>query len=247
MRLLSFAIVFVILFCCMGCGADPLPDTTNPTTESQASSSTTLPSGTTEVPSDNSETYISRFLTDINFNGNISPNDELVAPGTLPDVSQIPKADQQLVGSDVLINLDSDQTPIAFLYYLDPSTGVERLAAVISCDNIPMLIVFQPELGGISGLCEALTTGEAFYATIVSITNISFEESMYAFSASENDGENAIDFNIPPENDGEKCWLVGFLGTQAGENYSGLFYANANSLEIYHRIFTRFSLDIEGT
>ena len=70
---------------------------------------------------------------------------------------------------------------------------------------------------------------------------------MYAFTASENSGEDAIKLDAPPETDGEEVWLVGLLGTQAGQSYTGLFCANPNALEIYNRIFTRFSLDIEKT
>ena len=258
MKVLSLLVIVLMLLCCVGCVSASLQNTTIPSAELQdmpsATPTTTRPKGTvlstpaTEptVPhSEMTETYISRFLTDTNLHGKIETDGTLVAPGTLPDVSRIPVADQALVGSDVRINLDRSQSPVAFLYHFDASLGVEQLAVVVSCENIPMLIVFQPELGGIRGLCEAMTTGEAFSARIASITNISPGESMYALSASENRGENAVDCDAPPENGEEAVWLVGIVGTQDGESFRGLFFANSNALEVYSRIFTRFSLNIE--
>lgn len=230
MKLLSFFTAVLLLFCCAGCTPAVAPDTTP---------SATLPSG------DDSEYFLSRFLTDTNYNGKVESSGEPVAPGTLPDVSQIPAADQTLVESNVLISLDSSQTPVAFLYYFDPSTGAERLATVISCDNIPLLIVFKPELGGVSALCDALTTGTAFSAMVASITNISYEESMYAFNAAEISEQGAVDLTAPPETDGEQVWLTGYLGTRDGQSYTGLFAADSDVREVYNRIFSRFSLAFE--
>ena len=236
MKGMPFIAVLLILFCCVGCIPATPPDTTP---------STTLPSASTTLSDDNSEYFLSRFLTDANYHGKIASSEDLVTPGTLPDVSLIPKADQVSVGSNVLISLDSSQTPVAFLYHLDTSTGAERLAAVIFCDNIPMLIVFQPELGGVSALRDALTTGTAFSAAIVSIVNISYEESMYAFNAAEISEQGTVDPSAPPETDGEQIWLVGYLGMQEGQSCTTLFSANTNALEIYHQIFSRFSIDFE--
>lgn len=243
--LIAILLSACVLLSCTACIPATPPDTIPSSIPSQATPPTAIPSSNPELSDSNSEYFISRFLTDINFNGKIASSGETIAPGILPDVSQIPKADQAPIGSNVLISLDSTQTPVAFLYHLDTSTGAERFAAVISCDNIPMLIVFQPELGSVSALCEALSTGNPFSTTVLSMTNISYEESMYAFSASENRGENEIDFNAPPENDGNDVWLVGYLGMRDGQSYTALFTANANALEIYERIFSRFSIDFE--
>lgn len=236
MKCLVFFVVLLILFCCAGCIPTTPPDTTP---------STTLPSGNTTLSDDNSEYFLSRFLTDTNYSGKIASSEEPSAPGTLPDVSQIPIADPTLVESDVLISLDSSQTPVAFLYYFDPSSGDEYLATIISCDNIPMLIVFRPELDGLPALCEALTTGTAFSATIRSIVNISYEESMYAFSVAEISEQGAVDLSAPPETNEDQVWLVGYLGTYDGQNYTALFLANFDALDVYNRIFSRFSLTFE--
>lgn len=231
-----FMVILLLMFCCAGCIPAIPPDTTLPTT---------IPSGSTVLPDDNSEYFLSHFLTDTNYSGKIESSGEMGAPGTLPDVSQIPKADQTSIGGEVLISLDSSQTPVAFLYYFDPSTGVEHLAAVISCNNIPMLIVFQAELGGVSALCEALATGTAFSATIASIANISYEESMYAFKAAESSEQGAVDLSAPPETDGEQVWLVGYLGTRGDQSYTALFLADLGTLDVYNRIFSRFSVAFE--
>ncbi len=244
--LIAILLSACVLLSCTACAPTTPPDTTPSSMPSQATLPTAFPSSNPELSDGNSEYFISRFLTDINYNGTIASGDKTVAPGTLPDVSQIPEADQALVGSNALISLDNSQPPVAFLYHFDPTIGAEQLAAVISCDNIPLLIVFQPELGGVSALCEALSTGNPFSATVVSMTNISYEESMYAFSASENRGENEIDFNAPPENAGNDVWLVGYLGMRDGQSYTALFCANSSTLDVFNRIFSRFSLVFEA-
>ena len=251
----AVALIMCMLYlqCFVGCDSADLISTTQLPTQS-LEQYTTIPSSSpssayqpedTEPVDDPEDTYISRFLTDVNFNGVIDKEDETVPPGTLPEVSKIPKADDTLVGTEVLINLDNGQSPVTILYQYNPHTGTERLVAIISCDNIPMLIIFRPEFGGVSALCEAMLTGDPFYATILSITNISPQEAMYAFSASENRGENPVDFSNPQYIDGYILCFVGFIGTQYGQTFTELFYANDNALEVYGRIFVRFALDME--
>lgn len=120
------------------------------------------------------EAALTRFLNDTNHNGTIIPFEELVPPGTLPEVWQIPKADQELVGETVSIILAKEQQVICF-YYIYTTGGVERLAVFIR-DNIPLLMVFETTLGGIDGLCSAIKSETVFQGKILSMTNVCFEE-----------------------------------------------------------------------
>lgn len=120
---------------------------------------------------------LTRFLNDTNHNGTITPYEQLVPPGTLPEVWQIPKADQELVGETVSIILAKEQQVICF-YYICTTDGVERLAVFIG-DNIPLLMVFETTLGGIDGLCSAIKSETVFQGKILSMTNVYVEEGVY--------------------------------------------------------------------
>ncbi len=136
------------------------------------------------------EAALDRFLTQVNHEGTIGydPSAEPVAPGTLPDVKFIPTADQSMVGSRVPIILAQEQQAIPFYYSYDTVTGIERLAVVLQADRIPMLIIFETTLGGLNGLCEKIAKQEPFEATILSMTNISYQEGMYTYNAATHDG-----------------------------------------------------------
>lgn len=121
------------------------------------------------------EAALSRFLEETNHNGEMASEDELLPPGTLPDVERIPKASQTQVGETVPIILAQKQSKVAF-YYSFTEDGPERLAVVIPAEKIPMMVIFETELGGIQGLCRVIETEEVFQGKILSMTNITPEE-----------------------------------------------------------------------
>lgn len=118
------------------------------------------------------EAALSRFLEDINHNGEIASGDKAVPPGTLPEVEQIPKASQTRVGETASIVLSQKQSKVAF-YYSCAENGTERLAVFITARRIPMMVIFETELGGIQELCRHIKTEEVFQGKILSVTNIS--------------------------------------------------------------------------
>lgn len=253
-RIACLMLVLCVLFAVTACRSSADGTRQTQLTPTQPTFRTQPPSATTTAPAEDlREAWLDRFLTQTNHEGTIGfdPSAGIQAPGTLPEVQYIPAADQSLVGSRVSILFAKEQQAIPFYYSCDATTGTERLAVVLLADCIPMLMIFETTLGGLNGLCEVIANEDAFEATILSMTNISYEEGMYARNAAYLDeGEKAIDIwsGSLEQNAGVYLGLVGsdyqgnpiniLKGAQA-EQISQELQTNIN---VYLRIFTRFDL-----
>ena len=220
-------------------------------TESIAPSATvTEPS--VDCPSWNHKSALTRFLTEINRSGSIRPSETTQAPGTLPAVDRIPIADQSLVGESVTIIFAQEQQEIPFYYCYDADTGWERLAVVITAEKIPLLMVFQTKLGGTAKLCQAIASEREINATILSMTNISYEEGCaYVRNACQLASQNQkIDIfaNGISAISGQYIGMVGkdhdgkAVNLLAGAESSQLSDSVQSGLNVWFRIFERFGL-----
>ena len=116
-----------------------------------------------------------RFLEDTNSNGQITPIEEQEAPGDLPEMWRIPQPDQSRIGETVSIVLAKWHRAIPF-YYSCTEDGTERLAVFLSAEKIPMLMVLETQLGGVTELCKKISSGAEFQGKILAMANISWEE-----------------------------------------------------------------------
>ena len=231
---------------------------TQPTTIPTPTSTTIpTPTGTTvpEIPESWPEFAITRFLTDINRNGDIAPGDGVETPGTLPTVESIPVADQSIVGETVMIVFARLQQAIPFYYACDVNTGAERLVVVVTAERIPLLLVLETQLGGANALCEKIRTQAEFPAKILAITNISYEEgNVYAYNAAYSVyGISAQEqFDIFTETDTpQNGRFMGIFGTDSaggflcvmkGSGEDSISAALEGNFAVFYRIFERFSL-----
>jgi len=230
-------------------GADS-PSTQPPVTESGPAD--IIP----ELPVGNTATLITKLLSDVNYNGKIQSTGEPLPPGTLPDVSLIPAADQSLVGQTVTVNLGSNQPKGSFLFRIDPVSGNGLLAVVLHADQpfyIPLLVVLEANLD-FPALCQALSTGADFSATIISATNISFAEGMYAACNLDPEDLAAHEVVNIAEPSGEETTVgVWYIGSFGGQESPALFrhelaisFISADlqrNFLAFSNIFTRFSID----
>ena len=176
-----FRVLFVLLLVTallVACtpATDPIQTTaTEPTTV------TTLPIANTLVPPKQHKASVFRFLQDTNHNGTIAPYTELVPPGTLPEMAQIPQPDQELIGQtvDILLSMDQQMTPF---FYVCTGSGTEYLYVIVPA-KIPMLILFETQLGGVNKLYPCLRYKKVFQGKIAAMVNISHEEgNIYAYN-----------------------------------------------------------------
>ena len=208
-------------------------------------------------------TNVFRFYPDENYrtiDPSEQPNEPVedpdTAPGTLIDAKDLKQPDQALVNKTVKINLGRSQPCCPFLFYSDQ--GTERLAVVLRPDDvlfIPMLIIFETDLG-VDGLCDALSSEKTFEAKILSMTNITWQEGMYAVgTVPHNDDPDLCppeeeQYNIVSDVDTvtESGWFFGAFGENSGEIiYGGQSIDNLSEvfkkkLAVYDRIFNRFEL-----
>lgn len=199
------------------------------------------------------EAALTRFLTDVNHKGSIPPGDKPVPPGTLPEVSRIPKADQSWVGSTVQVILARQQQVIPF-YYFCGDDGTERLAMVVEAERIPLLIVLETALGGYQKLCEKIAAQEVFTGRVLSMTNICPQENHYAYAACsivENVAAQEIINMESPTGGPGKGVFVGAVGVTAGDKtvsmMMGSFSGDASEalhskLKVFQRMFERYEL-----
>lgn len=277
MKKLLLIILSVLFVCVMtACRTHDHTQSTTPgapqdTAESTSSSAATTDASTpiqptvvstapTTLPTDGPDAWtheaaLTRFLTETNQNGKVSyPPD--TPPGTPPPIENIPQSNQALVGHTVMIILAQEQQAIPFYYSFDADAAKERLAVVVSADRIPMMIIFETNLGGSAELCKKIASNEAFEAVIVSMTNISFEEGMTICTASSiTSVEQQIDIFTPSTQDicGE---YIGTVGTHssgriihflAGAESSQISDALRSYMDVWYRVFQRFNLlDIVG-
>ena len=273
MKVIAVLLMIGMLFCIWSCKAAPM--------ESASTDSTPTGSAPTEEPSEEPSeepteeiteatqpispesnadpaTYVSQLLTDINYNGKIQPGADVAAPGTLPEISQIPVAEQTLIGTTIKINLGAGQEQGSYLYRVDSQNNRELLAVVIhatpkKANNgfyIPLLAVFQVELGGLKGLCNAISTEESFSATVLSLTNISFEEGVYTQSSTittDVPAEEVIDLTVGADA-APNGWYIGNYGNEGSTDCHGgskdtVSQQTSNDFAVFERIFTRFSIE----
>ena len=154
-------------------GTDATQQITDPT--QQATAPTQPSTQPTEPTQWSHDAELTRFLTDVNHNGEYLPVG-LQPPGSLTPVDAIPAADQTYVGSTVDIILAQLQQVIPFYYYYNAETDFERLAVVITAEKIPLMMILETDLNGISELCRKIAAEEAFSAKVCSATNIDYVE-----------------------------------------------------------------------
>lgn len=178
------------------------------TTATEPTTVTTLPTANTLVPPKQHKASVFRFLQDTNHNGTIAPYTELVPPGTLPEMAQIPQPDQELIGQtvDILLSMDQQMTPF---FYVCTGSGAEYLYVIVPA-KIPMLILFETQLGGVNKLYPCLRYKKVFQGKIAAMVNISYEEgNIYAYNVCFNQ-ENMFPDEI--FNDGANCPTGEYLG-----------------------------------
>lgn len=177
-----FALIMVIVLC-LSVGAcqrtvTEQPDGGTNQTENTEHTENTESTGNTESSeniSGNPGLTLFRFLDDTNSNGQITPIEEQEAPGDMPEMWRIPQPDQSRIGETVPIVLAKWHRAIPF-YYSCTEDGTERLAVFLSADKIPMLMVFETQLGGVAELYKKISTGAEFQGKILAMVNISWEE-----------------------------------------------------------------------
>lgn len=150
--------------------------TEQPTDPTQQATDPTQPSTQPTEPEPWShDAELTRFLTDVNHNGEYLPVG-LQPPGSLTPVDAIPAADQTYVGSTVDIILAQLQQVIPFYYYYNAETDFERMAVVITAEKIPLMMILETDLNGVSELCKKIAAEEVFSAKVCSATNITHME-----------------------------------------------------------------------
>lgn len=185
-RRLSAIVALSVLVCLLSaCAQEPSASVTQPSTAPTEPIASTEPASTSEQPWSH-KAALTNLLEETNRTGELLPpaEPEMTAPpGTLVDISRIPKASQNRIGETVSIILAKQQQSIPF-YYACSETGEERLAVFINAPKIPMLVVFETKLGGIKGLYSHIASEAVFEGKILSMTNISWEEgAIHAVSA----------------------------------------------------------------
>ena len=180
--------------------SDPSTSATEDTQDTPAAESTggstqdTQPSDPTGTEADSTESTDEtidlseydpyRFLTEVNHSGKIEPpsGETPLPPGTLPDVSRIPQPDQSLVGQTVQFVLSS-QSDCVFTFTRDSQEDKECLSLYLPAKRIPMLLRLETHLGSGEALAAALQQQTVLEGKILSITNISPVEEIYARKA----------------------------------------------------------------
>ena len=212
-------ILLLVIALLVACAPAVNPEQTTGTEErAEPTTSTTLP-----IPNDlfqpkEHEASVFRFLQETNRTGEIIPNAELVPPGTLPEVWQIPQPSQELIGQTVDILLSKDQKMTPFYYFcLEP--GAEHLYVFVSA-KIPMFIQFKTQLGGIQGLYNHIKNKKVFQGKIIAMVNLSYEEgNVYAYnvcSSQENVSQEEILSNGTNLSSGNYFGVVGSRETGKG-------------------------------
>lgn len=203
--MLVLLLVTVLLVACTP-AADPGEiKTTEGSTESTVS--TTIPVSSFPTIREHKATVF-RLLQETNHTGTIIPNTEPVPPGTLPEKWQIPQPNQDMVGQtvDILLAMDQKMTPF---FYVCTRSGAEYLYVIVPA-KIPMLILFETQLGGINKLYPCLRYKKVFQGKIAAMINISYEEgNVYAYNVCSNQEDMFPDEIL---NDGVKGSTGEYLG-----------------------------------
>lgn len=227
-RLVILLLVTVLLAACTPAADPEETNTTGGGTESTVS--TTIPVNSFPPIREHKATVF-RFLQEINYSGTIVPNEEPVPPGTLPEVWRIPQPDQDYIGQtvDILLAMDQKITPF---FYVCTGSGTEYLYVIVPA-KIPMLILFETQLGGIDKLYPCLRYKKVFQGKIAAMINISYEEgNVYAYNVCSNQGDMFPDEIL---NDGAKCPTGEYLGVvgcrETGEGMERQFLLKGTSVD----------------
>ncbi len=262
-----FVLCLLLCFLC-ACAEEPVPERTPPATVIPIPTGGTVsqeteptvngPVWSTE-PTENTEPMLpwaheaalTNLLEDTNYHGEYLPGDGLPVPGSLIPVELIPAASQSRVGETVSIILAQRQQAIPF-YYRCTAEGEERLAVFIDA-KIPMLVIFETELGGIKELHDHIQSETVFQGKILSMTNLDRTEgSVYAKSRSKNT-ENVLDGEILTDGTSLTAGeCVGVVGTDDGSTaitvIKGGRYETASDglkddIDWMKQVFQRYSLE----
>ena len=228
-------------------GADATQQITDPT--QQATEPTQPSTQPTESTQWSHDAELTRFLTDVNHNGEYLP-EGLQPPGSLTSVWAIPVADQSYVGSTVDIILAQLQQVIPFYYYYNAETDFERLAVVITAEKIPLMMILETDLNGVSELCKKIAAEEVFSAKVCSATNIDFTEGyVYVrenyYYLPEEQSLDILSGNVTAVN-GTYVGIVGsgYINGTLRETYNCLAMVDLSKGDLcqWLRIFERFDL-----
>ena len=227
---------------------DPTEQATDPAEQMTAPTQpSTRPTEPTEWSHD---AELTRFLTDVNHNGEYLPSSEPLAPGSATPVELIPVADQSYVGSTVDIILAQRQQVIPLYYYYNAETDFERLAVVITAEKIPLMMILETDLNGISELCKKIAAEEVFSAKVCSATNIDFTEGyVYVrenyYSLPEEQSLDVLSGNVTAVS-GTYVGIVGsaYINGTLRETYNCLAMVDLSKGDLcqWLRIFERFDL-----
>lgn len=237
-------------------GADATQQITDPTQQAtEPTQQTTDPTQPSTQPTEptqwSHDAELTRFLTEVNHSGEYLP-EGLQPPGSLTSVWAIPAADQSYVGSTVDIILAQLQQEIPFYYYYNAETDFERLAVVITAEKIPLMMILETDLNGISELCKRIAAEEVFSAKVCSATNIDFMEgNVYVggnyYSLPEEQQLDLLSGNVTAVS-GTYVGIVGSTYRQNGtlwETYNCLAMVDLSKGDLcqWLRIFERFDLE----
>lgn len=196
-----------------------------------------------------------QFLTEVNRSGEVdwSQQDGPAAPGALPQPEWIPAADQSRVGQTVHIRFSQEQPAVRFYYAVEAE--LERLAVIVPAESLPLLIVFETNLGGAEALREKLANQQPIEAKILAMVNVCYEEgNEYAYNACRDtaglaDGE-LLDISTPSTVAAGR--YLGVFGNASNGDAIAVLKGSAASsasealeedFTVFWRIITRFTLD----
>ena len=202
------------------------------------------------------ELAFAQFLTDVNYNGEYLVSVEQVAPGTVRDISLIPTAPQDFVGQSVEVAFQHDTRSLYFYYCADEVTEKERLAVIVHA-KIPLLVILETNLGGAESLRNKIVTAEPFRATVLALANIDNLEPIYVQQACHSDLD---DYPYLPNEFIDIFGKAPIYGIYMGKIEINSYETSTttvhmrgnevksaseplkNSLQVYEKIFKRFSL-----
>lgn len=121
------------------------------------------------------------FLDNVNRSGKllIDPDEtDSDSPGTMVDPACVPDSDRTaLYGTTYRFRLTVDDAHDR--YYFQYNTAENQLAVVVPCSNLPLLLVFRPEVESAADFADIARTGEYLTATLVYARNLANDQLMY--------------------------------------------------------------------
>ncbi len=197
------------------------------------------------------EAALIHLLEETNQTGEYLPSNGAEAPGSLTPVDRIPAADQSRVGETVPIILAQRQQTIPF-YFRCTADGNERLAVFINA-KIPMLVIFETDIGGIRGLYEHIQAETVFSGKILSMTNLDKAQgSVYARNCCADTSDVRADEILTDGTLMTDGGCVGIVGTPDGGVAltvikGGIYECASDGLKFdidwMHQVFRRYSLE----